>query len=273
VRKTPAIIGLLAAAVLLYGFLVEPSWLETHHLRVQDAALHRALAGRIAVQLTDLHLTADDRLAGKILERLRRLKPDIIFLTGDYVRWRGDYPAALSFLAMLDAPLGVWAVMGDYDYSDSRRSCLFCHRAGSGAPTRRHRVHFLRNASAVIHTDSGAVRIVGLDGNGEEERRNAEASLGAGVDGLPTIVLSHDPLAFDDVPADGRILMLSGDTHGGQVPLPGWFWRLIGYTKNAQYNQGLFRRGQNTLYVSRGVGTSHVPIRIGRRPELVVFYF
>ena len=86
-------------------------------------------------------------------------------------------------------------------------------------------------------------------------------------------MLSHDPLAFDQVPADGHILMLSGDTHGGQVPLPGWLWRLVGYAKNAEYNQGFFRRAENTLYVSRGIGTSHVPIRIGRRPELVVFHF
>ncbi len=272
-RKIPAIIGLLAAAVVLYGFLVEPAWLQTHHLRIEDTALHRVLAGRVAVQLTDLHLTADDRLAGKILARLRSLKPDIIFLTGDYVRWRGDYQAALTFLSRLDAPLGVWAVMGDYDYSDSRRSCLFCHRPGTGEPTRRHRVHFLRNASAVIQTGNGALRMVGLDGSGGDARRNEEKQLAAGADDLPTIVLSHDPLAFDDVPADGHILMLSGDTHGGQVPLPGWFWRLIGYTKNAEYNQGFFRRGQNTLYVSRGVGTSHVPIRIDRRPELVVFHF
>ncbi len=272
-KRIIACIVLLAALVMAYGLLVEPAWLETHHLRIEDAGLRRALAGRVAVQLTDLHLTADDRLAGKILARLRSLKPDIIFLTGDYVHWRGDYPAALSFLSRLDAPLGVWAVMGDYDYSDSRRSCLFCHRPGSGEPTRRHRVHFLRNTSAVIQTGGGPVRIVGLDGNGRDQRRQEEAQLTAGGSGLPTIVLSHDPLAFDEVPADGRILMLSGDTHGGQVPLPGWFWRLIGYAKNAAYNQGFFRRGQNTLYVSRGIGTSHVPIRIHRRPELVVFHF
>lgn len=272
-RKAAAIVVLAAAVAALYGLLVEPSWLEVHHLRIADPGLHRILSGRIAVQLTDLHLTADDRMASKVLARLRSLKPDIIFLTGDYVRWRGDYEAALTFLARLDAPLGVWAVMGDYDYSDSRRSCLFCHQPGSGAPTRRHRVHFLKNTAAVVTTERGKLRIVGLDGNGGGDRREAGGAPASLTGTLSTIVLSHDPLAFDRIPLDSRILMLSGDTHGGQVPLPGWLWRLIGYVKNAEYNQGLFRRGKNTLYVSRGIGTSHVPIRIDRRPELVVLHF
>jgi len=273
VKSVFTVLLLAVSAAVLYGFLVEPAWLSTRHLRIENTGLHGALAGKIGVQLTDLHLMTRDRIAGKVLERLRALKPDIIFLTGDYVKWHGDYEAALTFLSKLDAPLGVWAVMGDYDYSDSRRSCLFCHQPGSGEPTRRHWVHFLKNAAAMVTTEQGKLRIVGLDGNGGDDFREGERSPVLAAGSLPTIVLSHDPLAFDRIPPDSHILMLSGDTHGGQVPLPGWFWRLIGYTKNAEYNQGLFRRGKNTLYVSRGIGTSHVPIRIDRRPELVVLHF
>jgi predicted MPP superfamily phosphohydrolase len=57
------------------------------------------------------------------------------------------------------------------------------------------------------------------------------------------------------------------------VPLPGWFWELIGYEKTARYSHGLFREGNKMLYVSRGIGTSHFPIRLLRRPEVVVLHF
>jgi predicted MPP superfamily phosphohydrolase len=67
--------------------------------------------------------------------------------------------------------------------------------------------------------------------------------------------------------------MLSGDTHGGQIPLPGWFFGIMGYDKNALYNQGLFERGSKKMFVSRGIGWSHMPIRLFRRPEVVVFHF
>lgn len=57
----------------------------------------------------------------------------IFFLTGDYVWWEDDYEPALDFLSRLKANTGIWAVMGDYDYSISRKCCLFCHEKESGS--------------------------------------------------------------------------------------------------------------------------------------------
>jgi predicted MPP superfamily phosphohydrolase len=47
----------------------------------------------------------------------------------------------------------------------------------------------------------------------------------------------------------------------------------MGYTKNALYNEGVFEKGQKKMYVSRGIGTSHIPIRLFRQPEVVIFHF
>jgi predicted MPP superfamily phosphohydrolase len=87
------------------------------------------------------------------------------------------------------------------------------------------------------------------------------------------IILSHNPLVFDSLASNQNVLMLSGDTHGGQVPLPSWIWRVLGYEKNARYNQGLFIKGKKKMYVTRGIGTSHLPLRLFRPPELVVLHF
>jgi uncharacterized protein len=89
----------------------------------------------------------------------------------------------------------------------------------------------------------------------------------------PVIILSHSPLVFDLINDNQNVLILAGDTHGGQIPLPSWLWRLLGYEKNAKYEQGWFQGGQKKMYVTRGVGTSHFPIRFFRRPEITVFHF
>lgn len=77
---------------------------------------------------------------------LRILKPDFVFVTGDYVTWEAEYDVALSFFSKLEAKVGVWAVMGDYDYSLSRKSCPLCHEPGSGKPTQHHQIRFLKNS-------------------------------------------------------------------------------------------------------------------------------
>ena len=89
----------------------------------------------------------------------------------------------------------------------------------------------------------------------------------------PALILSHNPLVFEQMDKNQHVVVLAGDTHGGQIPLPSWAWEILGYEKNARYNQGYFQKGNKIMYVSRGIGTSHLPIRIFRRPEIVVLYF
>ena len=90
---------------------------------------------------------------------------------------------------------------------------------------------------------------------------------------VPALVLAHNPLKFKKLDKIHPVLMLAGDTHGGQIPLPGFLWRFFGYEKNAAYNSGMFREGRKILSVSRGIGTSHLPIRLFCPAEMVVYHF
>jgi predicted MPP superfamily phosphohydrolase len=266
--------GFLLVALLLlgYGIWVEPHHLEIHHQWIENEPLARVLGNRTVVQLSDLHVPEIGRMEEKLLKELDILKPDLILLTGDYVRWKGNYEAALDFLSRLHAQSGIWAVMGDYDYSDSRRSCLFCHDKGTGKTTRRHNVHFLRDSFELVDLGDGPFWLGGWD-----EVRNRIFPVPPihpdRSSPLPAIVLSHNPLSFDLLEAGLDLVMLSGDTHGGQIWLPSWVWKTIGYEKNARFNQGLFHQKRNTLFVSRGIGTSHIRLRISRPPEVVVLHF
>jgi len=208
-----------------------------------------------------------------VLEIVKALDPDFIFLTGDYVHWDGNYSSAITFLSLLRAKVGIWAIMGDYDYSTSRKSCLFCHEEGSGEPTRKYSVKFLKDHSDVVPLSNGNLIIVGLDWLGGSHLFVSKKSSIDLPGKHPTIILSHSPLNYELVGIDRDVLILAGDTHGGQIPLPKWLFSAMGYTKNARYNEGYFQNGGKKMYVSRGIGTSHVPIRLFRRPEVVVFHF
>lgn len=274
-RTKQNIVWMILATVLLilaYGFWIEPYHIEVRHLWFKDAEFKKILSGKIAIHLSDLHIDKIGRTEQKVLRLIDELNPDLIFLTGDYVKWGGDYEPALNFLSKLKAKIGVWAVMGDYDYRVSRKSCLFCHAPGTGKPTLRHSVRFLRNSVELINLPDGHLLIEGFD-EGSEQSVFAGETLRSSTKNAPDIILSHNPLAFDQLDKDQHVVMLAGDTHGGQIPLPSWIWKLLGYEKNARYNQGYFQEGNKTMYVSRGIGTSHLPIRILRRPEVVVLHF
>ena len=264
--------ALLLLLTGLYGVLIEPYRIRVHHVWINDPLLRKVIDTRIVVQLSDLHSNAFGKREQMVLAMLDALDPDIIFLTGDYVSWQGDVEPALHFLSLLHAKLGIWAVLGDYDYSRSRTSCLFCHNEDRKSRASRHAVHFLRNSEEAITLPGGILTIQGLDGSTEQNPMSASAVAplhGAG----PLIILSHSPLSFDHIGDERDTLILAGDTHGGQVALPAWVFSMMGYRKNALYTEGFFEQKKKKMYVSRGIGTSHLPVRLGRRPEMVVFHF
>lgn len=276
-HKALIVFGILSiiigcSGLLFYAILFERNDIEIHDVWIHNSGLENILGDKLVVQLSDLHIGAIGVREEKILNLLNQMNPDIIFLTGDYVPWKRDYNPALKYLSQLKAKIGIWAVMGDYDYSNSRKSCLFCHVEGTGQPAASHKVRFLRDASEVLRLSAGSVSLAGIDGEDADESDVTKTFASVNND-LPIIVLCHNPLLFDQLPDDRHILMLSGDTHGGQVPLPGWVFAILGYKKNALYNQGLFERGKKKMFVSRGIGWSHLPIRIFRKPEVAVLHF
>ncbi|WP_300674998.1 metallophosphoesterase [Desulfoluna sp.] len=258
--------GLLCLLLVYRGFRVEPGKVVVRHFTVAGTPLAGALKGKRVVVVSDLHLGEGDVHRLRLLSLLEANSPDYLFLLGDYVRWGGDYKPAFDFLSKLEAPLGVYGVLGDYDHHNSRQSCLFCHPQGRGAATIQHSVQFLMNRELVLPGEKGPFRVVGLDSDQGEAAEIVAKQ-------IPTLVLAHDPLLFDTFSGEEGVVMVAGDTHGGQIPLPSFVWRFLGYEKNARYNAGWFRKGDNRLFVTTGVGTSHLPFRLFCPPEVVVLSF
>lgn len=264
------IMGLVLSMILVYGYY-ETFQVKITHVTLHDPVFAEVLHGKTLVHLSDLHMKGMGFREKKVLAILENLKPDILVLTGDYIGWGGKADSAMELLAKARASLGVYAVMGDYDYSVSRQSCQFCHRQGNRERTDTHKVHMLKNNAETLQVNGRTLTFLGLD---EGDRDTDLSGLVKRMSfEVPLIVLGHSPLLFDDFDKKIPLLMLAGDTHGGQIPLPSLFWNLLGYTKNVKYNRGLFREGRKMMYVSRGIGTSHVPIRLFCPPEIVVYHF
>lgn len=272
IKITLLVICGLILSLAAYGVLIEPYWIDVSHLKVENETLQDKLRGKTAVHLSDLHIKKIGRRERQVLKIINEIQPDFIFLTGDYITWNGKAAPALDFLARLNAEFGVWAVMGDYDYSNSRQSCVFCHIPGSHNVNLDRDVRFLRNTVHKISLTKDPVMIGGFD-KGFVGPFDDEAERFFKNGGAPSLILSHSPLVFDSLNEHEETLVLSGDTHGGQIPIPGWLWKILGYKKNAKYSRGWFKEDKKQMYVSRGIGTSHWPIRILRRPEVVVLHF
>ncbi|HEY0099569.1 MAG TPA: metallophosphoesterase [Pyrinomonadaceae bacterium] len=215
------------------------------------------------VQLSDVHHSALVSLAEvrRVVELAQAARGDMVVLTGDYTTARRSYiePCAEA-LGKLEAPSGVWAVLGNHDhYTDgelTRRALV------------RHGIGVLDNAHTKLQRGTDALQLAGIDdwswGYADWTR-----ALGGLDRTRPTLLLSHEPQVFDAPETAGISLILSGHTHGGQVSLP-FVGAPARFLEAFKYIRGRYERAGAQLYVSRGTGVVGLPIRFGARPEIAV---
>jgi uncharacterized protein len=255
-----------AGALAAYAFLIEPRWVEVTRTRIHLRNLPAPLEGLRIALLTDLH--AGEGTPMSVIRRAARLamreRPDVIAITGDLAADDApDFQGVLRALDCLRAPLGVYAVPGNHDHVIGIEQW---QREMGEHP----RIRALTNRSVVHEVGEARLCIAGVDDLSCGEP--SLASLPSPDQRDVTILLAHDPdqaerakRAFDSVD-----LVLSGHTHGGQIRLP-----LIGALRNPSaygqlYEEGLRRRPWTQVYVSRGIGTIHLPARFLCRPEVAI---
>lgn len=260
--------GSLAAAGALatYSTLVEPRWLEVTRPKVHLRQMPPAFEGLRIALLSDLHAGAGTPLS--LIRRACRLamaeRPDLIALTGDFAADHApDFSLVLEALSTLSAPLGVYAVPGNHDYLVGIDKW---HREIDAAAG----IENLTNRAELIEIDGATLCIAGVDDY--TFGRPTLAALPPPEQRHLTILLAHDPDQVERVRRayDSVDLVLSGHTHAGQVRVP-WVGAVFNPVKNDQlYEDGLRRRPWTQVYISRGVGTVHLPVRFLCRPEVAI---
>ncbi len=236
--------------------------------------LPAAFDGFRIVQLSDIHLDefTEPFFLRVAVDRVNRLRPDPVFLTGDFVthellprKW--SIHSAWTCAGILD---GLqcrqrYAVLGNHDVAVNALAVTAALTAGN--------IVVLRNSFTAIERGSSRLWLAGVDDplEGSPDIGRAIPEFIRNRTGEPIVLMCHAPDFADDVlkhPAGPAVqFMLSGHTHGGQLRFP-FVGPLDLPELGKKYIEGLFHLQGLQLYVNRGLGTVGVPFRLNCPPEI-----
>lgn len=278
--------GVIVASVplisLSWGIISGAHDYRVRKLDIPLTKLPSAFDGLRIVQISDIHSGSFwNKTAVKAgVEMAVKLKPDLIFFTGDLVNNRADEMAEwISVFSKLTAPLGVYSILGNHDYGD--------YTSWNSPEQKRQNLHKLMQIHKVMGWDllmdehrikeveGQKLAIIGVQNWGAKARFPKYGNLAKaakGIDSTTTnLLLSHDPSHWKAqvLPEFPQIdLTFSGHTHGMQfgVEIPGFKWSPAQYV----YDEwaGLYREDERYLYVNRGFGYLGYPGRVGIPPEI-----
>jgi hypothetical protein len=256
-----------------YGLKVEPTWLEVSRFDIPISRLPRALDGFRIAHLSDFHCGRHVHASyvRAAVDMAQGQQPDLVALTGDFIHHGHRYIDTIADAVRgLSAPLGVYAVLGNHDYSVRNALGLRRHRHLHQAVARAlalRGIRVLRNESVVVERDGARMHLVGLEDLWSRacDLEQAFADLDPS---LPCIALAHHPRTIERLEQRRCDLMLSGHTHGGQIQ-----WRRRRTDREhipRRFKAGLYLYENTHVYVTRGVGFGTVRARYGVRPEVAV---
>ena len=261
---TAAVAAPFAAAG--FGAIVERTNFQIKEIDLPVPNLHPDFEGFRIGQLSDLHcspwLTVRD--AARVVDMLNELKPDLTVVTGDLITQPGDpLDGAIRQVGRLRADAGVLGCHGNHE-----RYCE-CEDYASREMAKLG-IRVLRHEAQEIRRGSGVLNIAGVD---YQSRRRGEYLVNAEKlirPGMANLLLSHNPDVFPVAVEKGFDAILSGHTHGGQVTVE-YLNRSLNIARFATpYVAGLYRINGRSCYVTAGIGTIALPVRLGAPPEITV---
>ena len=230
----------------------EVEWFRISKHRFESSLFHRSLS---ILHVSDIHIRKQGDWLDKLCMHIQVKQPDITVLTGDIVTRGWDEKAVVQFFdALPRGKFGTFAIMGNWEYwsgakPDTWRPFL-----------EKHKIQLL--IEEFVEFDGFCIA-------GTDDCLAGKSNPDHWLHKLkhPTIVLTHSPALFPNLVHPKVPLVLAGHTHAGQIRLPklGAFWVPRG---SAHYIAGWYKENNTHLFVSRGLGWSVAPIRVGAPPEI-----
>jgi uncharacterized protein len=265
-RNALRLIAAGATGSLANGFWIEPARLTITRRDIPCQNLPPGLDGMRIGLLADIHFRPDDdaELLEKAVAQIQREKLDLIALAGDYM---SNDPKVLgpmlSCLEKLKAAHGVFGVMGNHDGWSGNATAIKQQFEKAG-------ISFLINQHSLLTVRGESLAIAGTDfvWLGKPDPVRTLKGISAKT---PVLALVHEPDYFDTMSAQRDILLqVSGHSHGGQcrIPVLDIPPKTVKYGK--KYVYGAYEKGDSSLFVTRGVGTTGPRVRFACPPELAI---
>jgi uncharacterized protein len=241
-------------------------WIEKHFIEKKEFHIGSASSDKIRViQVSDLHMQSLSDRYKQLTKYLNAQKPDLILFTGDSIDKRENTEVLESFLKEIDHNIQKVAILGNWEYW------------GNVDLTRLRKVYKDHNCELLINdTKQFLFRNRTISITGVDDLVGGNADIETALQGFKEsdlhIVLNHCPEYYDVIVNYNKIkidLVLAGHTHGGQL-------NLFGFTPflprgSGKYLKGWYKERSPNLYVSKGIGTSIIPARLGARAEVTLF--
>ena len=253
--------------LILDVFYIEPNLFVTNHKTMYLPNYQKEHNGLKIAVLSDLHIgTRNVKLSKieKIVKRVNKENPDIIFILGDFdakAIANSNIPnnKIVNVLNNFNAPLGVYAVLGNHDYEPINVVTNLLNQT---------KIVLLENEKKSINYNNKNLQIVGfkdlwhcyLSPNNIIGKTKPDES---------TIVLMHNPDTFPEI--NRKIsLCLAGHTHGGEIFIPFLGAPFVPSKYDQRYRKGYVIENNKHLYVSGGIGTLS-RMRFCTLPEICIF--
>ncbi len=253
----------LGLLLLFWAYFIEPNFLKVKKYQIKNPHL----SGLKVVFASDFHVSPKQKdFLRKTVYKINQQNPDIVFLGGDFVkghRKSSSLPPEqiADELGNIRSKYGVFAVLGNHDW--------WYNGEEVEAALRNNGISVLNNKNIQINTPDFNFFVAGID-----DYTTGKSNLSEALKDVkqPLILLSHNPDIFPSVP-QGVGLTLAAHTHGGQITLPFYGAVFTSSKYGRRYAYGLIEEDDHQMIVTKGIGTSILPLRFFCSPEIVVIEF
>lgn len=261
-------IVIIVGLIFLYSRYIAPYDFSVNESNISSSNISNSANNIKILQFSDTHLGFyyTQKQFEKVVEAIKKEKPDIIIFSGDLIDSLHDYTEDIDqltvLLSSLEAPYGKYCVFGNHDYGGGSENVYPDIMKAAGFVLLKNKNFQISNLK---------INIIGIDdvliGYGDVE------SASKTIPGYFNMVISHEPDIADEVSNYAIDFMLSSHTHGRQINIS-MLDNFILPPYGKQYVEGWFEFksiSNMKLYVTRGIGVTQLPLRFNSKPELSVF--
>jgi len=255
--------GILASIGLI---LLDSLWFEKYIIDWNYFDISKSEKDKIKIiQISDLHFDELRYFHKSIAKKINSLNPDMLCITGDSVDKTEKIKSLNEFLNLIDNSIRKFAITGNWEYWGN------VNLTALKSMYSKNNCELLINENRTISLKNREISVIGIDDyiGGNANFKKAVKNL---KDTKTNVVLTHCPEHRDLIIKEkGNLnidLVLSGHTHGGQVTFLG----IVPFKPegSGKYLKGWYKESDPKMYISKGIGTSMLPIRFGARAEMVV---